>query len=262
MRFSIITVCYNSSSTIERTIKSVLSQAFCDFEYIIIDGSSTDGTLEIIKSYESLFNGRLTWLSEPDTGIFNAMNKGIKRAKGDIIGIVNSDDWLEEDTLNTIQKSYEQTMTMKDNSLYCGAIRYHYSNYYQDMFPNLGMAYQSRKRLLLKGIWHPATFVPRKVYEKIGLFDEQFKIMADSDFIFRCYKSGINFVAVSAILNNMSTGGASCSVKSYYKDYDKLLKKYHYSGWNYIWRYYKEVLVVALRRILPSRLIKLYRSTY
>ena len=101
-QFSIITICFNSSATIERTIKSVLAQTFTDYEYIIVDGGSKDSTLDIVKKYEPLFEGRMKWKSEPDKGIYDAMNKGIMRSSGEIIGIVNSDDWLETNTLQIL----------------------------------------------------------------------------------------------------------------------------------------------------------------
>ena len=94
MKFSIITISFNSGKTIERTLCSVLNQTYYDYEYIIVDGGSKDETLDIIKRYEPMFEGRLKWKSEPDKGIYDAMNKGIMRSSGDIIGIVNSDDWL------------------------------------------------------------------------------------------------------------------------------------------------------------------------
>ena len=84
--FSVVTICYNSAQTIERTIKSVLAQTYTNFEYIIVDGGSTDSTLDIVKKYEPLFRGRLKWKSEPDHGIYDAMNKGILCAKGIIVG--------------------------------------------------------------------------------------------------------------------------------------------------------------------------------
>ena len=88
MKFSIITISFNSEKTIERTIKSVLTQTYSDFEYIIVDGASKDGTLDIVKKFEPFFEGRMKWKSEPDKGIYDAMNKGIRMATGDIIGIV------------------------------------------------------------------------------------------------------------------------------------------------------------------------------
>lgn len=112
-KFSIITISYNSESSIERTIKSVLSQSYKNYEYIVVDGGSIDKTIDIIKQYEPLFEGRMKWVSEPDKGIYNAMNKGVSRSDGDIIGIVNSDDWLEEESL---QKIINVTETINDIS--------------------------------------------------------------------------------------------------------------------------------------------------
>ena len=93
-KISIITVCYNSASTIEDTIKSVLAQKYDNYEYLIIDGLSKDNTLDIVKKYESKFKGKMKVISEKDKGLYDAMNKGIKLATGDIIGIINSDDVL------------------------------------------------------------------------------------------------------------------------------------------------------------------------
>lgn len=105
---SIITATYNSAETINDTIKSVLCQTNKDFEYIIVDGGSTDETIDIVKSYESEFSGRLKWVSEKDKGIYDAMNKGIKMASGDIIGILNSDDYYtSDDILQTIADAFK-----------------------------------------------------------------------------------------------------------------------------------------------------------
>ena len=92
MKISLITVTFNSSSTLRDTIQSVLSQSYPDIEYIIVDGLSKDNTVELIKEYKPLFNGRLRWVSEKDSGLYDAMNKGIRMATGDIVGIINSDD--------------------------------------------------------------------------------------------------------------------------------------------------------------------------
>lgn len=97
--FSIATPCFNSVKTIERTIKSILAQKFKDYEYIIVDGGSTDGTLNIIQKYEPMFEGRMKWKSEPDKGLYDAFNKGVTRSKGIYCWNVNSDDYLEDDAL-------------------------------------------------------------------------------------------------------------------------------------------------------------------
>ena len=96
-KISIITVCLNSVKTIRDAIESLLQQTYQNFEYIIVDGESVDGTLDIIKEYECIFGNRMKLISERDHGIYDAMNKGIEIASGDIIGILNSDDWYEKD---------------------------------------------------------------------------------------------------------------------------------------------------------------------
>jgi glycosyltransferase involved in cell wall biosynthesis len=93
MKISLITVSYNSASTIGDTFDSILSQTHPNIESIVVDGASTDGTLDIIKAFEPKFNGRMRWISEPDAGIYDAMNKGVQMATGNIVGILNSDDF-------------------------------------------------------------------------------------------------------------------------------------------------------------------------
>ena len=104
MKVSIITACFNSEKTIKTTIESVLHQTYSNIEYIIIDGKSSDSTIEIVKEYMPLFRGRLRYISEKDNGIYDAMNKGIRLSKGDVIGIINSDDFYELDAVENIIK--------------------------------------------------------------------------------------------------------------------------------------------------------------
>ena len=106
MKVSIITVCYNSAKTIKRTIKSVAEQDYEEIEYIIIDGGSTDGTLDIIDRYKDKIS---VLVSEPDEGIYDAMNKGIARATGDIIGFMNSDDWYADGAIVAIAEAFKKT---------------------------------------------------------------------------------------------------------------------------------------------------------
>ena len=97
MKISVITATYNSGATVRDTMESVLRQTYGDVEYIVIDGSSTDGTMDIVKEYEPRFQGRMKWISEPDKGIYDAMNKGIAMATGDVVGLLNSDDFYTSD---------------------------------------------------------------------------------------------------------------------------------------------------------------------
>ena len=114
MKVSIVTATFNSAKTVKDTIESVLSQTYQNFEHIIIDGGSRDETMSIVKSYEPLYNGRLRYISEPDEGIYNAMNKGLKMASGDIVGTLNSDDFYAD---NTVLESI--VAPFSDKSLEC-----------------------------------------------------------------------------------------------------------------------------------------------
>ena len=213
MRFSVITICFNSEKTIERTIKSVLAQTCKDYEYIIVDGASKDNTLDIVKRYEPLFEGRMKWKSEPDKGIYDAMNKGVRMATGDIIGIVNSDDWLEPDAIENVVKLAKITEGY-DKCIFCGSLRFHYKDGSQQLMKSDEERFHEgmKRDSLNHGAFHPSMVVGSEVYHSVGVFDDHFSVIADTDFISRCYKSGIRFVFTDAVVNNMSDGGASNSM--------------------------------------------------
>lgn len=173
---SIITVNLNNAPGLRKTIESVVSQTFADYEYIIIDGGSTDGSQEVIKEFENRIN---YWISEPDNGIYNAMNKGILQAKGEYIQFLNSGDWLVDETI--LSKVFEEPR--KADILY--------GNIYETL-PN-GM---KKMRAPLTGddlslanfnsnthptIQHPATFIHNSLFKK-GLYDENYEIIADIKF--------------------------------------------------------------------------------
>lgn len=114
MKITIITATYYSERTLRDTMESILSQTFQDFEYIVIDGASKDGTLDIIREYEPRFGGRMRWMSEPDKGIYDAMNKGFAMATGDVIGILNSDDFFtSNDVLESVVEGFGGSMSMR-----------------------------------------------------------------------------------------------------------------------------------------------------
>lgn len=230
MLFSIITVSYNSAETIERTIVSVLNQSFQDFEFIIIDGASTDGTLSIVEKYKSRFNGRLICISEKDQGIYDAMNKGIVISKGDVIGIVNSDDWLEPNALEVVSKH----LIGKDffiPLIISGAMNFHYKDGDNQILGNTYSRFLSKSLKYEMGLRHPATFVTKSTYGFIGLFNLDYKISADRDFVLRSFKKGVHVEIIDDILSNMSDGGISNSlaIRSEIEEYSKQLKCYETS---------------------------------
>lgn len=261
MYFTIITVSYNSEKTIERTIQSILAQTYTDFEYLIIDGASQDGTLDVVRKYESKFGGRLKWISEPDKGIYDAMNKGIQMAKGEILGIVNSDDWLERDALETIANYQLQSGTFRD-VIYCGWVNFHYlDGTIQTMKTDHRMLQSKAKKYRMGGIRHPAVFVPKCVYEKYGMFDERIKVSADTDLILRFYFGGVKFLYPQKVLSNMSDGGVSNKYSMRpNNDYKQILSKYPINKLKFMYYIYSANLRNIIKSIVPSKLLYVYRT--
>ena len=197
---SIITVSYNAKKTIEQTILSVLNQTYKNIEYIIIDGKSTDGTVDIIKKYEKRIS---YWVSEKDTGIYNAMNKGIKIAHGVLIGIVNADDFYEKDAVEIMVDEYTKKGTEADRFLYYGMLRiwkheleFCVRQYHHNFVTETA-------------IQHPTCFVPKVLYDKWGGFDEQYRVCADFDLLNRYRANGVRFCKVDKIISNFRIGGAT-----------------------------------------------------
>lgn len=260
-KFSIITICFNSEKTIERTIQSVLTQSYSEYEYIIVDGESKDRTLEVINEYKPFFQDRLKLISESDNGIYDAMNKGIRAATGDIIGIVNSDDWLEKDALATIYDCYKENECSMD-ALYCGWINFHYLNgNNQVMKTNHKMLEKLSRRYEMGGIRHPAVFVPQKIYEQYGTFDDRMKVMADTDLILRYYFAGVKFCYPEKIISNMSDGGVSNKyLLKAYNDYRLILQKYKMNKFKYYRLLYSWKIKRIIKSCVPSKLLYIYRN--
>lgn len=205
---SIITATFNSAKTLKDTIQSVLRQTNKDFEYLIIDGGSTDETIDIVKSYESEFSGRLKWVSEKDEGIYDAMNKGIKMASGDVVGILNSDDYFtSDDILQTVDNAFK---SHEIDAIY-GDI-----HFIRDGNPQKCVRYYSSR--MFRPFWlrfgfmpaHPSFYCKREVFEKAGLYCLDYKIGADYEMMVRLFKK---YRIMSQYINKdfvtMRTGGAS-----------------------------------------------------
>ena len=211
---SIITVVYNEVKTIEQTIQSVIQQPYQNKEYIIIDGGSTDGTVDLIKKYESFLS---YWASERDNGIYDAMNKGIGLAKGELIGIINADDWYEENIFNTIAENYRETGS--DHVIH-GLLR----NFMEEEF--YSMVGNSIRRLRYDMIQHPTCFIPRKLYQTYGKYNSKYKYSADYDLILRFVNDGVKFSFIEKPIVNFRLGGIS-SIPSAEKEMYKVRVKHH-----------------------------------
>lgn len=208
LKISIITVCYNSEKYISSALESVLRQTYPNIEYIIVDGGSKDSTVEIIRRYEALFTGHVKWISEPDQGIYDAMNKGITMCTGDVIGILNSDDFfVNNEVIADIASVFKNTDT-------------------DSVFGNLYMvAADKTKRVVrkwkgsefIKGSfskgWHPAHptfYVKRSVYERYGMFDTSYAISADFELMLRFLeRHNISTTFIDSYFVKMRMGGAS-----------------------------------------------------
>ncbi len=203
---SIITVCFNSAKTIRQTIESVLNQTYTNIEYILIDGKSTDNTVTIIEEYATQFATKgivYRWISEPDSGIYDAMNKGIKMASGEWIGIINSDDWYELDACENIIKV---VITESDAEIICGGvaliIEHKKKLYYKEIFSS------THKIKYEMTIRHPATFIRSSLYQQ-KLYNTSFKIAADWELLKHFFITKKKFYFINTILAKFRSGGVS-----------------------------------------------------
>jgi glycosyltransferase involved in cell wall biosynthesis len=253
LKLSIITIVLNDKNNIEKTILSVLNQNI-ELEYIIIDGGSTDGTLDIIKKYQDKID---KIVSEKDDGIVDAFNKGINFASGDIIGIVNSGDFLEKNSLKRIMNSFDI-----DLDIIYGNVQYWNGD-------NKDYIYRADYTFLDKfmSINHPAVFVRKTTYNRYGLFDKKFSIAMDYELMLRFFVNGAKFKYINKVFSNMSLGGVSdINWKKAYKEAYEIRKKYlgfsYELYFNYIFQVIKRYISNFLSKVGLEKLKKLYRNRF
>ncbi len=200
MKISVITVCLNSAETIEKTVRSVAVQDCRNLEYIVVDGGSTDGTLDILKKYDFHID---KLISEPDRGIFDAMNKGIAMASGDIIAFLNSDDWYEQDALKTVEEAFaanacdcvccdNYVVRKSGDTVYYGGTQEPVNNLFFRMI-----------------YFHSAIFCKKHFFKKEGNFDLKYRIAADYDWFLRTIKQGAKVYTIHKPVFTFSYGGIS-----------------------------------------------------
>ena len=213
MKISIITVVYNNKETIKDAIDSVLNQTYKDIEYIIVDGASSDGTVDIVKNYGDKIS---KFVSESDNGLYDAMNKGIALATGDVVGILNSDDfYIDDKVIQKVMKVFEEKQCesmfadlvfVKPNDLektvrYYDSSKFHPSKFAYGWMPA-----------------HPTFFVKREVYERYGVFKTDYKIASDYEILVRLLKKyELSYFYLNEVIIKMRMGGISTSgLKSNY----------------------------------------------
>lgn len=210
MRVTIITVCYNRKATIEQSINSVLDQDYSNIEYIVIDGNSSDGTQDIIKSYSDKIT---KYISEPDKGMYDAINKGLSLATGDIVGLMHSDDvFYDEFVISKIVNVFKKSPNL--DAVYGDGI-YVTNDEEQKIVRNrIGGEYNYKK---IKSGWlplHPTVYIKKSVIEKFGNYNLDFKIASDTEFLLRyLYKYKINIAYLNTYIVKMRMGGLSTNYK-------------------------------------------------
>ncbi|GIU70241.1 MAG: hypothetical protein KatS3mg002_1477 [Candidatus Woesearchaeota archaeon] len=253
---TVITVVFNGEKYLEQTIQSVINQTYPNVEYIIIDGGSTDGTLDIIKKYEDYID---YWISEKDKGIYDAMNKGITLAFGSWLGFLGSDDFFENNALTNYYISY-------CSNIECDII---YGNS-RVLFGDKVLYYRKSDHQIdhIKKdfiFFHPDSIAKIKVYKELGMYDTNFKLAADYEFFLRAYFNGYKFLKIDKTIVNFRVGGFSSNYKKAFYEKIKIYKKYKskltfmfliYSVYALIIPYIKDKLKIKE----DSKLLRLYRE--
>lgn len=247
-KISVITISYNSENTIERTFQSILTQSYRPLEYVLVDGGSKDGTIALIEKYIPQFEAvgiNVNFKSEPDKGISDAFNKGILRASGDIIGIINSDDELALNALDKVCEAFQE-----NTGVVCGDCLW------IDEAHGLKYVRKSKINQLSKikyemVLMHPTCFVRKAVYEKYGTFDVNLKLVMDKDLMARFYKENVKFTYIPEIIAIMTAGGVSDSnIERVFEEGKIVALRYGGVAWYVNLRFkYKEVRMRVVQKL-------------
>lgn len=246
---SVITIVFNGVRYIEETIESVINQDYDNVEYIIIDGGSTDGTLDILKKYDSLID---YWVSEPDSGISDAFNKGISLSRGLWVGIINADDWYESGVFSSLVKYDSYDVVYGDMQCWRSGVK---SLKYISNHLDLG------KTMTLN---HPSVFVKRLIYAKYGCFDAEYKVAMDYELLLRLWVNDVSFFCVDHIYSNFRAGGVSDKHQFLgYKEVRRAKLKYRVSSKFCSWlQYMKSYLKGKLSRFIRLSGGEYFLSSY
>ncbi|KKR22172.1 MAG: Glycosyltransferase [Candidatus Moranbacteria bacterium GW2011_GWA2_39_41] len=218
MKLSLIICTYNINGRLEKTLDSLLDQTYDDFEVIVIDGASTDGTVDVVKAYEEKFAGKLWWASEKDSGIYNAMNKGVRMALGAYLSVVGAGDWLEKDVLQEIARCISENP--QADAIY-GKTRI-----WNGDMENSEVVQTSPEILPTQPMQHPAIYYKKELHSEFGLYDESYAIAADYLFCLKAFYFGKAVVKmIDAITNNFVMDGMSSNNAKECEAENKRLRK-------------------------------------
>jgi len=242
---TIITVVLNGALHLEQTIRSVIEQSYANIEYLILDGGSTDATLEIIKRYADRID---YWVSEPDRGIYDAMNKGTSLARGDLIALLNADDYYEQEAVQNVVASFRAAPRE--------CIIYGHTRILQE---DLGLDYimtAHTDHWKGMGFSHSAMFVSKGAYDRLGGYDRRYSLAADYDFLLRAIQAGVPMRPVDAVLSNYRNTGMSASNLTKVLGEMRLISRAHYSFCSaehlkfLLLRFGKSMLLMGLQRLI------------
>ncbi len=259
-KFSIITVTYNAAEVLERTIRSVITQSYDKLEYIIVDGGSTDGTLEIINRYASE-DDRIRYISEPDNGIYEAMNKGIQMATGDYIAFMNAGDlYHDEKVILDVEGFIDRSLYTEPIDIIYGSIIYVDPDGVERV--RLYSQFCEKKLYYLLGdcINHQAMFAARKCFDD-SVFDTSYKISADREWMIRQKKAGRTFRAIDRIICFYSLDPDSFSIaheEITWRENDAIIRKHLMAGYPL----YRLVNAVRNGKVTSKMLHKLYEIAF
>lgn len=252
--FSIITVVYNAVETLEQTIQSVFSQSFQDFEYIIIDGGSTDGTLGIIEKYKTSIAYSV---SEKDKGLYDAMNKGVRMCKGDYIAMLNADDWYEPLVL---EKVALEAKKMNFPAVIAGGIQF-WKDETKDKVSYSSLTNFTKKMT----VYHPASFISKRVYEEVGEYSLIYKLASDYDLLMRIFLSGNEIVCLDSVFANMRVSGLSEKKWKQALNESRLIKLNYFSSikvnLEFLDMFLKDSIVRIVTRLGLGKFYQKYKNT-
>jgi len=252
---SIITIVLNGEKIIRRTMDSVFRQSYKNVEYIVIDGGSSDRTVSVIKEYETQL---AFWRSEPDKGISDAFNKGIRRAKGEIIGLINAGDWYAPDALQQVVNTF---VAEREVGVVCGALQF---------WKGTSKEYRcnSEPHLLEREmtVTHPSCFILSELYTKAGFYSDRYNYAMDYELLLRLKRQGAKFVSLDSILANMQHDGVSeanwkAALRETHRARTEILGCSFFSS---IWYYYFLVVKrwsrIQLERLGMDRILHFYKN--